>query len=431
MSQDPRLKIIFLNSSFQILSKVIQFFSIMVSVPWVVSYLSIREFALYLSCSSIVGMSVILDFGISYGLINRMAKLDFERNGIEISDFIKQVFGVLTIFGLFFSGLIFLSYLLIFRISLNELLGVNRYLIVMMLCVAFSIPGVLFNRVLFALQKGYVYSGFEGIGHLLGVFILYGLIVLKFDLTWIVGSLFFPMFFSVILSILYLLYNLKGFSFALISRHSSSVLSSLVPAIIDGLRYFLPQLVILGSFAFDNILILNVCGSKDAADYGVMQKLMGILVAGFSMIIAPLWPAMIKAKASGAEEWSIKISRLTFISSIIFGAIAGVLLGSFGDKLGMWWSKGYLAPASTLVVGFGLWIAIILPAAVLGIIVNTIEGIRGRLISISCFSIVLIIFFKLIGLYLWGSQGLVYFSTMAYFLFVAFPYYILAKKNGR
>jgi len=141
------------------------------------------------------------------------------------------------------------------------------------------------------------------------------------SLIYLGGILSFtPVFVLIISSIWFYRNDYKKFapSFKMIKFKYAKDLMSL------GLKFFIIQIAALVLFNTDNIIIIQLFGSKYVTTYNVSFKLFSILVMVFNIIATPLWSAFTEAYTKNDLDWikaTIKTLEKIWLFLILFTII--------------------------------------------------------------------------------------------------------------
>ena len=146
-----------------------------------------------------------------------------------------------------------------------------------------------------------------------------------------------------------------------------------------GGSFFIIQVTWIILTQTNNIIIANITGPQDVAEYYIAFRYMSILLMGFTIITTPLWSATTEAYVKNDIKWIRKTVR-TMIILLTFVFIIGVFMLIFSDLAFKLWIKNKI-PISKLML-FLLFIYFIIQMlwSIFGSVINGIGKIRFQLI---------------------------------------------------
>lgn len=125
-----------------------------------------------------------------------------------------------------------------------------------------------------------------------------------------------------------------------------------------GLKIFILQLSGMILFYTDNWIISSFIGVEEVGEYSIVNKLFIVFTIFFSILLAPIWPAITNSYTekdfNSIEKLKVKIVK---IYALIM--IAVVILIFLGQKIIHYWTLGKIFPSFSLIFFTGISILLI------------------------------------------------------------------------
>ena len=311
-------------------SFVIKGFSIAISlvlVPLTINYINPSRYGIWLTLSSIVGWLSFFDIGFGFGLRNKFAEALAENKEELAKIYVSTTYAILSIIiGIVLVAFFIVNPFLNWTKILNttpELAGelsILALIVFVFFCLRFIFQ--LLSTVLAANQEPAKGSFIELMGSMASLLLIFILTKTTSGSLIYLGAIlsFTPVFVLIVSSIWFYRNDYKKFapSFKLIKFKYAKDLMSL------GLKFFIIQIAALVLFNTDNIIIIQLFGSKYVTTYNVSFKLFSILVMVFNIIATPLWSAFTEAYTKNDLDWikaTIKTLEKIWLVLILFTVI--------------------------------------------------------------------------------------------------------------
>jgi O-antigen/teichoic acid export membrane protein len=313
-----------------------------VRVPLIISFLSVSEYGIWLTLSSVIGWFAFFDIGLSNGLKTRLSgalarkEYDLAKKYISTA-YITIAIIICSVFIIFLLIFPFLNWIKILNVPAGTGSRISQFVFVFVTLFTIQFVANIIGTVLTADQKPALASS---IGTLSSIIYLLFLIILKLYTN---GSLLLLTLAcngtSVVVFILASLFFYKrGYanispSFKYVDFKHFLDLASL------GIKFFFIQISAIIMFSTDNIIITQLYTPTDVASYGVALKFMGIPLMFFSMITWPLWAAYSDAYTINDFDWIKKtVKKLMSFWSVVILAVLFFLIIS--DIFYKFWLMG-------------------------------------------------------------------------------------------
>lgn len=311
-------------------SFVIKGFSIAISlvlVPLTINYINPSRYGIWLTLSSIVGWLSFFDIGFGFGLRNKFAEALAENKEELAKIYVSTTYAILSIIiGIVLVAFFIVNPFLNWTKILNttpELAGelsILALIVFVFFCLRFIFQ--LLSTVLAANQEPAKGSFIELMGSMASLLLIFILTKTTSGSLIYLGAIlsFTPVFVLLVSSIWFYRNDYKRFapSFKLIKFKYAKDLMSL------GLKFFIIQIAALVLFNTDNIIIIQLFGSKYVTTYNVSFKLFSIIVMVFNIIATPLWSAFTEAYTKNDLDWikgTIKTLEKIWLFLILFTII--------------------------------------------------------------------------------------------------------------
>jgi len=322
-------------------SFLIKGFSIAISlvlVPLTINYINSSRYGIWLTLSSIVGWLSFFDIGFGFGLRNKFAEALAENKEELAKIYVSTTYAILSIIiGVVLVAFFIVNPFLNWTKILNttpELAGelsILALIVFVFFCLRFIFQ--LLSTVLAANQEPAKGSFIELMGSMASLLLIFILTKTTSGSLIYLGAIlsFTPVFVLIVSSFWFYRNDYKKFapSFKFIKFKYAKDLMSL------GLKFFIIQIAALVLFNTDNIIIIQLFGSKFVTTYNVSFKLFSIVVMVFNIIATPLWSAFTEAYTKNDLEWiktTIKTLEKIWLFLILF-TILLLLVSPFLFKL--------------------------------------------------------------------------------------------------
>ena len=322
-------------------SFLIKGFSIAISlvlVPLTINYINSSRYGIWLTLSSIVGWLSFFDIGFGFGLRNKFAEALAENKEELAKIYVSTTYAILSIIiGVVLVAFFIVNPFLNWTKILNttpELAGelsILALIVFVFFCLRFIFQ--LLSTVLAANQEPAKGSFIELMGSMASLLLIFILTKTTSGSLIYLGAIlsFTPVFVLIVSSFWFYRNDYKKFapSFKFIKFKYAKDLMSL------GLKFFIIQIAALVLFNTDNIIIIQLFGSKFVTTYNVSFKLFSIVVMVFNIIATPLWSAFTEAYTKNDLDWikgTIKTLEKIWLFLILFTIIL-LLVSPFLFKL--------------------------------------------------------------------------------------------------
>ena len=367
-------------------SFLIKGFSISISlllVPLTLNYLSVYEFGVWLTLSSIFTWINYFDIGLGNGLRNRlaesMARQDKKLGQIYVSTtfFILSLI-VTVVFLIFLAFQPYLNWAEILNADPEKVADLNRVIILSFaffcLNFLFKIVGIIYA----AAQKPAFNDLITLLGSLLSLIVIF-ILTKTTEGTLMNVALVFSAAPTVILLVAYPITFYGYFKdfrpkIRAVKPYYAKDLMNL------GAQFFILQISGLLIFGTSNIIISRILGPEQVAPYNIAFKYFSIATMVFNIIIAPMWSASTDAFAKGDLLWIKKymkgMLKISILSTI--GVIVLILGSSIAYRL--WIGTAVIIPFR-LSFWMGLYTIVVLWSTCFSTFLFGIGKLRIQLIN--------------------------------------------------
>jgi O-antigen/teichoic acid export membrane protein len=406
---------------------------LLISIPLTIHYLGAERYGMWMTIASLVAMLSSADFGIGFGLLNMVSESYGKEDWEAAARYVSSGFFSLLVVG---SSILAGAFLVYPHVQWQRWFNVTSAvaareagptLLVLVACVAVSIPLNVTWRVQSGLQQGYIANLWVILGHCIG---LAGLVVgvrNRIGLPWLVLAVAGAPAFAALLN------TGCTFLFAkpwLRPRLSLVRLDSTKRLLGLGLLFFVFQLAQVIGFQSDNMVLAHILGAGKVPVYAVTSRMFSIVGLLMGFVIAPLWPAYGEALARGEIDW---LKRTLFRSIVLVLAICiptNIGLIFTGKRLLSLWVGPQIAPSFSLLLGIGLSQTLMAIVTPLSAFLNGLNILGWQAIFASLMAVTNIT----ASIYLTrriGVPGVIYGSVIAESLFLLLPFALLVRHTLR
>jgi len=275
-------------------------------VPLTIHYVNPTQYGIWLTLSSIIGWFTFFDVGLGNGLRNKFAEAVAKGEHDLAQIYVSTTYAILTIIIcavliIFFCVNPFLNWAHILNTSpaMAGELRILALIVFVFFCIQFVLQ--LLTTILTANQQPAKASLFNFLGSLCALIIIFFLIKTTQSNLVFLGLAFSaaPVIVLIVASIWCFSTDYKMYvpSIKLIKFEYAGNLMSI------GTKFFIIQIGVLVLLQTDNIIIIQLFGSKEVTTYNIVYKLFSIVIMIFSIVIAPLWSAFTEAYTKGEFDW--------------------------------------------------------------------------------------------------------------------------------
>lgn len=311
------------NIIYGVLIKGINILSTLLLIPLTINYISSELYGLWLAISSVIQWISFFDIGFGNGLKNKLAFAVTLKHYKLGKIYVSTTYAVV---GIVFSCIGILSYILVPHINWSSFFNVesslNETLIVVIriVVISFSLQFILklIQNVMQAYQLTAMSNAIDTCGNTFSLLCIYAITKLVFpDLTYIaLGFCISPLTVIIIASIV--LYSGK---FKAVSPSIHHIRFKYAKEIFGlGSKFFIIQIACLVLYQTINLIIVKTCSPEHVTIYNIVYKYVSIAAMGFTIIMAPMWPAFTDAYALKDYKWMQyiynKLKKLFYLSII-------------------------------------------------------------------------------------------------------------------
>lgn len=403
--------------------------TIIISVPLAIAYLGTERYGLWLTISSFAAFLSFTDLGIGNGLLNAISSASGRDDRVAMR---RAISSSLFLLAGVSAGLLVAFWTLYPYIPWQEVFNVSSAqavaesgpaLAVFVVCFLVNIPFETVHRVQEGLQEGFRSKIWQAGGNLASLIAVITVINLQMGLPWLVISFIgVPIIATLCNNIS--LYRSRypwlrpswEFATKADAKHIANV----------GIMFLLLQLSMAVAFASDNMIIAQILGPAAVTQFGVPQRLFGLLLMLISIALSPLWPAYGEALSRTDTRWvEIMLTRTLRASLVIVGPMAFVLV-----LIGQWiiriWVGPSIDPSWLLLSGFGVWVVISSLGNAMAMFLNGAGKVRFQVMTATAMAVANLV----VSIYLThriGVSGPIWGSVIAYTIILLVPTFFYVR----
>lgn len=296
-------------------SKIFTVLFSLINTRLLLDILNIDGFAVYSIVFSLAGWISLLNFAIPSAVQNTISKFRVKKQ--ELNELFKTVlFMIITIILLAIPLLYGAANILLNTILLEykDLLNTDYFFIMLFLLLLFGLSEI-FNKILFAINKGYWPNIYPAITSILGFVSLY---ILKnqeiHDVNIVLIMFFLPYLFIFIISYIQSI----GFIRPRFNKEIFLIVFNLMK------KFFLFAILAAFVLKVDYIIMSIVLEAKDIVIYNLDMRIFNLILFMYGTILAALWP--VSAELFHKKKFDIIKSNVK--KNIIAGILISIVLSS-------------------------------------------------------------------------------------------------------
>tara|TARA_B100000963_G_scaffold326779_1_gene314102 strand:+ start:2257 stop:3618 length:1362 start_codon:yes stop_codon:yes gene_type:complete len=346
LTRNSKIKLSLIGLSF---IKPLSFLTGALLVPVLLGYLGTVKYGIWLTVYSMIGWTVLFDFGLGNGLRNNLgealAKNDFVLGRILVSTtLIMLCLFACIIYAVFLLTMPFINWIVI--LNAPESLEQELKIFIMVIFSFFILrimTGVIIT-ILFSDQRPALGESINTLADALILVLIYIVTLYTENSLIYVGlvssslTAIVPFFVSIIL----FRHAYSRISPAL--RYFSSKYVTKLGG--QGLQFFVMQISAIIIFSTDNIIITQLFGPAEVVPYNVAHKLFGYMIVVFGIVLTPFWGAYNEAYHQNDLTWLINtLKKMLIVWAIIIVVLFALL--SVSDKVyNLWVGDQVVIPRS-------------------------------------------------------------------------------------
>jgi len=297
------------------ISKIFTVVFSLINTRLLLDILNVEGFALYSIIFSLVGWLSLLNFAIPSAVQNTISKFRVEKKDLEI--LFQTILFMIIVITVFISPILYVFAIILPKTILAEysnLLDINYLFIILFLLLIFGLSEI-FNKILFAINKGYWPNIYPGITAILGFLSLYILKNEEVNNVNIVLTIFFsPYLFVFIIAYIQSI----GFIKPKFNKEIFLVIFSLMK------KFFVFAILAAFVLKVDYIIMSMVLKAKDIVVYNLDMRIFNLILFMYGTILAALWPV----SSELFHEKKFNIIKNNVKKNIIIGSIITIALSA-------------------------------------------------------------------------------------------------------
>lgn len=325
------------------LSRIIVILTKILTIPLLLKYLGVEQYAVYVTLISLEGWFLLSDFGIGSGFQNFLSEARARNEDAQalMSSVAQLSFFFLIIFILLLFGLGAQIESFIFSDFQLESDQGKAFLIAGILYVITAIGSVGY-RALYAFQKGYWVHILQAVASLLGL-ISIGILTQYYEGTHkLLLSLIAMMFF---LGLFACFAFIKIFDFKkLFTVFSWDEIGKIVRR---SLSFWLYGLLVAGVLLVDYLIMTKTLQARDIVLYNILSKIFAAIYFVYYAILQAIWPTICEMLTSNRVD---EVGRM--IRKYRFAGICFLLLSTVGIILSANWLSAFFFPDESISFPF-------------------------------------------------------------------------------
>lgn len=124
---------------------------------------------------------------------------------------------------------------------------------------------------------------------------------------------------------------------------------------ISGLAYLAIGIAALFETHLPVLVLATLQGPVAAIGFGLFIRLFYVMITALAMVTAPLWPALLSARADADRSWMRRMLTITAALVIGAGGISGLAIALFADPIIRQWTGHIMTEGTAFKVLFGVY----------------------------------------------------------------------------
>lgn len=343
------------------------------SVPILLKILGVEKYGAWVTLTSMLTWITIFDFGIGYGLKNKVTRDLAVNDDEDLRHYVVGCFQFTMLVSLVLVAILFIAIHKIAILKLNESISLYLYLPYLI-----TFPLTISASVLQGARKVGLQTILGSVG---SVYWLISLVIIYyFSITLDTSYL------ALLYAGSYVLQNMLNYYYAskitnckLTDMFNFKFVTKSLPVLSIGIRFLLLQITSIVLFSIGNYLVYTNLSAADAALYDSTNKLFLFGMSMFNIAIAVFWPEFTHSLKLNDRARSKKLFNALLIISLVFsvGSFAFAYAVPFIVAI---WTKGALIVTVKQALPFALLVSIQSLAYCGAVILNVVEAVRGQII---------------------------------------------------
>lgn len=406
LNPKSRTRILVENSLASLLTRASNILVTLLLVPLSIKILGIEDYALVAIVISFSIFFTFSDLGLGSAIVKvvTVLKVEDKKTVREAITTITNAWFFLWFITFLISGVSILYYKLGGFDNYSFFLGV--------ILIILNIPFSIYTRILFAMQKNLQSGLWQTGGKLLALIVIYiSTFFLKISLNdFLLIFLGMPLFVNIMGTIFIFKKNK-----ILTPKIKYLDIKEMVNVIKLGIFFVILQMVPYIETGIDNIILNMKYSLKFVGHYDVYMKLLLYIPALISVLVSPLWPAVLKAKSENDFNWIIRLKRKSYVLIFLLSSLVMGLMLIFSEKLILIWiGENFKIDLSALLLMGG--VAFLYSLSLIQAMFLNGLGLIKEQVTFYLFYISIIIIFKLILITYFGIIPMLYFLIAIMFL---------------
>lgn len=413
-----------------IVSKIMAFAVIMLSVRWTLPYLGEERFGVWMTIASFTTMLLILDLGIGNALTNHTAHAAAQDNAEKLQKTISGGLGFLCMVSLVMCSLLSIMAMFLPIQYLIKVKDAGLYPEIHQTLLVFAI---LFGVNMFSSGVQKIFSGlqrtFEGL--------IASAICSCLSLVCLLWATHFEASISILLFVTLGIQSLGGFILliVLVKRQLFTLVGIIREIELQykqlfktGGLFFVLQLGILLGWGADILIISSRLGAANVATYSIAQRLFQISTISLFMFNGPLWGAYADANARNDKAFIrttfSRSIKLTFVLSTL--SLSTVLI--FSDWILKTWLSSAISISFIFLLTFALWTLLECISQTIAVFLNGMHIVKPQIVN-AIAVILLSMPLKILLIEYYDIIIIPCINALTYFVTIVFVYGFIYRKT--
>ena len=359
--------------------KAVAMLASFLAIPMMIRYMGQEQFGVWSTLLTVMSWIVFFDLGIGNGLRNKVGEALAKNDIAEAAGYIASGYSLIGLIALVLWAIVtgasfFVPWQTVFNTQVIPEATLRLTVQVAVFFIVFNFWIGLIGALLGAVQKTSMAALGQLISNVLALLFVFILakktqanityLALAYGISLVAANVILSFWF-------YQRHRELRPNASLDKKHIRPLLSI-------GLRFFTIQIAVLVIFTTDKMLITQLFGPQDVAQYEVIFKLFSVITFAHALISVPLWSAYTDAYHRGDMAW---IKRMLRKQLIIFSGVvmAVLIMGLLAQPVIAIWIGPEMVVSLPLVITIGIFVLVSTWNNIYAMFVNGIGDIKIQL----------------------------------------------------
>lgn len=415
------------GSSWSLAAKLCAVANLLVSVPVVLGALGPERFGAWAVLASVMAVATFLDFGVGYGVMNRVARAHALADHAGVAATIREGRALLVAIA---ALCLPLALVLVITLPWNNILGLDDTerleahlsALIVLAAAAISIVPSMSVRILLAIGRGNLAFKWQALSQLAALGVTVAMAESGANLPLLSTAIALPPLLAGLCSMA------SVHRMQILLAQASAAFPTLRATLMrDGGLFFVIQMSATAAIGFDLILVSTMLGSQQTTEFAVSQRLFTLIAMGLALVWLPLWPIYAQSIGRGDVRWALATLKKMSALAAAFAVGSSAFIIYFFDSITMLWLGVTIDVSPWLLFGFAMWSTLEALGGALATLLNAAGELRALAVLGLLFAVVSLTA-KVLLVSTLGSAAVPWITALSYLLACAIPLLLMLPR---